>query len=178
MIIDIVFLILMVFAIWKGVSKGLIIALFSIIGFIVGLAAALKLSALVAVKLSAATNSSGKWLPLIAFILVFVAVLILVNLGARLIQKSFEMLMLGWINRIGGVLLYVLLYSILYSIFLFYASMLHFIQPESIAASQVYPYIQPLGPKVMNSLGSVIPWFRDMFSQLEQFFGKLPAETK
>lgn len=165
----------MVLACIKGLRKGFIIALFSIAGFIAGLAAALKLSALVAEKLSSNLNASGKWLPALSFLLVFIAVVILVNLGARLIQKSFEMVMLGWVNRVGGLLLYALLYSILFSIFLFYATQLHFIKADTIAASQAYPYLQPLGPKVINSLGTVIPVFKDMFSNLENFFEKLPG---
>ena len=176
MFIDVFFLLLMIMACFKGLRKGFIIALFSIIGFIVGLAAALKLSAVVAEKLSSNLNASGKWLPALSFLLVFIVVVILINLGARLIQKSFEMVMLGWVNRIGGMLLYALLYSIFFSIFLFYATQLHFIKAETISASQVYPYIKPLGPKVINSLGTIIPVFKDMFSNLEKFFGSLPTD--
>ena len=173
MFIDIVFLILLLLACVKGYSKGLIIALFSVIGFIAGLAAALKLSDYAAEKLSGTFNSSGKWLPFISFLLVFLVVVILVYLGARLIQKSIEMVMMGWINRIGGVILYILLYSILFSIFLFYAVQLRLLSAETINASQAYSYLQPLGPFIINSLGSVIPVFKDMFVQLQDFFGHL-----
>jgi membrane protein required for colicin V production len=175
MFIDIVFLLLILLACVKGYSKGLIIALFSIVGFIAGLAAALKLSVYASEKLSTTFNASGKWLPFISFLLVFLVVVILINLGGKLIQKSVEMLMLGWLNRLGGIVLYALLYSILFSIFLFYAVQLKIISTETITASQVYPYIRPLGPMVMDSLGKVIPVFKDMFAQLEEFFGKVPA---
>jgi membrane protein required for colicin V production len=175
MFIDIVFLLLILLACVKGYTKGLIIALFSIIGFIAGLAAALKLSVYASEKLSTTFNASGKWLPFISFILVFLVVVVLVNLGAKLIQKSVEMLMLGWLNRLGGIILYALLYSILFSIFLFYAVQLKIVSVNTVSASQVYPYIQPLGPWVMESLGKVIPAFKDMFTQLEEFFGKVPA---
>ena len=175
MFIDIVFLVLILLACVKGYSKGLIIALFSIVGFIAGLAAALKLSVYASEKLATTFNTSGKWLPFISFLLVFLVVIILVNLGAKLIQKSVEMLMLGWLNRLAGIVLYALLYSIFFSIFLFYAVQLKIISAETISASQVYPYIRPLGPLVMNSLGKVIPVFKDMFAQLEEFFGKVPA---
>lgn len=175
MVIDVIFLLLMLFACIKGFRKGFIIALFSVIGFIVGLAAAIKLSAVVAAKLSENINASGKWLPALSFLLVFIVVVLLINLGARLIQKTFEVAMLGWVNRIAGIILYALLYSIFLSIFLFYAVELHFIKQETIASSQVYQYIQQLGPKVINSFGSVIPIFKDMFSSLESFFEKLPS---
>ncbi len=173
MFIDIVFLVLMLLACVKGYSKGFIIALFSIVGFIAGLAAALKLSAYVAARLSGTFSTSGKWLPFISFLLVFIAVVLLVNLGAKLIQKSIEMVMLGWLNRIAGIILFALLYSIFFSIFLFYAVQLHFISAETIAASTAYPYLQPLGPAVINSLGTIIPIFKDMFTQLQEFFGRV-----
>lgn len=175
MFIDIVFLILMLLACVKGYSKGFIVALFSIIGFIAGIAAALKLSAFVAEKLAGTFSNGGKWLPFISFLLVFLGVVILVNIGAKIIEKSVEMILLGWINRIAGIFLFAILYSILFSIFLFYAIQLHFLSPETIAASTVFYYIQPLGPYVINSLGTLIPIFKDLFSQLQNFFEKLPA---
>lgn len=175
MIIDLVFLLLMLYASFKGLRKGFIVALFSVIGFIAGLAAAIKLSAIVASKLSQNVNATGRWLPALSFLLVFIVVVLLVNLGARLIQKTFEMAMLGWINRIAGIILFAVLYSILLSIFLFYAVQLHFIKEDSIASSQIYQYIQPLGPNVINSLGSIIPIFKNMFTSLQSFFERLPA---
>lgn len=177
MFIDIIFLFLMLVACVKGYGKGFIIALFSIVGFIAGLAAAIKLSAYAAEKLSGTFNASGKWLPFISFLLVFLVVVILVNLGAKLIQKSVELVMLGWLNRLGGILLFALSYSILFSIFLFYAVQLKIISAATLLASQVYPLLQPLGPLVINSLGDVIPLFKNMFTQLQEFFGKLPATT-
>ncbi len=177
MLIDIFFVLLLLLACFKGYSKGLIVALFSIIGFIAGLAAALKLSAYAAEKLSGSFNASGKWLPFVSFLLVFLAVVLLVNLGARLLQKSVEMIMLGWANRLAGVILFVILYSMLLSIFLFYAVQLHFLSDEAVAASIAYPYLKPIGPAVINGLGTVIPVFKNMFTQLQDFFGQLPSQT-
>ena len=177
MIIDIFFMLLLLLACFKGYSKGLIVALFSIIGFIAGLAAALKLSAYAAEKLSGSFNTSGKWLPFVSFLLVFLVVVLLVNLGARLLQKSVEMIMLGWANRLGGILLFIVLYSILLSVFLFYAVQLHFLSDEALAASVTYPYLKPIGPAVIDGLGTVVPIFKNLFTQLQDFFGQLPAQT-
>jgi len=171
MLIDAAFIILIILAGIKGLRKGLILAVFSIIGFVIGLAAALKLSAVVAGRLATHVNASFKWLPFLSFILVFILVAFLVNLAGRLLQKSIETVMLGWLNRVGGVLLFIALYSFIFSIFLFYAIQVHFIKPDTIASSYFYPIIQPLGPKVINSLGNIIPFFKDMFSQLQDYFG-------
>ncbi len=168
--IDIIFAILMLAAIFKGYRRGLIVAVFSIAAFIIGLAAALKLSAVTAHYLQQNVNISGKWLPFLSFTLVFLAVVFLINMGAKLLEKTFEMAMLGWANRIGGIVLFIFLYLIIYSVFLFYAAKVHLIGPAAIASSATYPYIQPLAPKVIGFIGSMVPVFKDLFTQLSNYF--------
>ena len=94
MVIDIIVLLLLVLAIFKGYTKGLVVAVFSFLAFIIGLAAALKLSTLVADYLGTATSISSRWLPFLAFTLVFIAVILLVRLGAKLIEGSLRLAML------------------------------------------------------------------------------------
>lgn len=160
----------MILAIIKGYRKGLIIALFSIIAFIVGLAAALKLSAAVAVRLQHHITLSSKWLPIISFALVFLLVAFLIHLGGKLIEKTFQLVLLGWANRLGGVLLYMVLYTIIFSVFLFYADKIKPFGKTAIQSSQTYAIVAPLGPKVINGLGKAVPLFKDTFAELETFF--------
>ena len=173
MLIDFTFAALLILAIIKGYQKGFIIAIFSIIAFIIGLAAALKLSTAVAGYLKDSISVSAKWLPFIAFALVFFVVIILVRLGAKLIEKTFQAVMLGWLNRIGGILLYAVLYLIILSIFIFYAEKLQLLQQAAIESSQTYHFIQPWGHKVMDNFGRLIPVFKDMFTELGDFFNSL-----
>ncbi len=173
MLIDFTFAALLILAIIKGYQKGFIIAIFSIIAFIIGLAAALKLSAAVAGYLKDSISVSAKWLPFIAFAFVFFVIIILVRLGAKLIEKTFQAVMLGWLNRIAGILLYAVLYGIILSIFIFYAEKLHILQPDAIKSSQTYAFIQPWGPKVMDNFGRLIPIFKDMFTELGNFFNSV-----
>ena len=173
MLIDLVFAVLLVIAIIKGYQKGLIIALFSIIAFVIGLAAALKLSAVVASYLKDSVNVSAKWLPFVAFIIVFLIVVLLIRLGGKLIEKALQVVLLGWLNRIGGIILYAALYTIIFSTFLFYAEKLQLIQPSVIHASQTYSFIQPWGPVIMDNFGKLIPVFKDMFTGLGDFFSAI-----
>jgi membrane protein required for colicin V production len=102
------------------------LALFSIIALIIGLAAALKLSTLVASWLSGNSSIASKWIPFVSFALVFIGIVMLVNWTGQIIQKTIETLLLGWANKIGGILLYLVLYTIIFSILLFYGIQLHF----------------------------------------------------
>lgn len=178
MLIDIIFAVLLVIAIVKGYHKGLIIAFFSILAFILGLAAALKLSAFVADYLKDSINISAKWLPFIAFAIIFFIVVMIVSLGGKLIEKTFQAVMLGWLNQLGGILLYVALYMIILSIFIFFTEKLQLLQAEVIESSLTYNFIQPWAPKVMDNFGKLIPPFKDMFTELGEFFSLLPNKIQ
>ena len=173
MLIDIIFAVLLVIACIRGYQQGLVIALFSVIAFIIGLAAALKLSTVVAHYLEGSVNVSARWLPFISFLVVFLIVVLLVRLGGKMIEKSLQLVLLGWLNRLGGILFFAAFYIIIFSVFLFYAEKMHLIQPSTIQSSQTYSFIQPWGPKLINGFGDLIPWFKDMFSDLEKFFESL-----
>lgn len=170
MFIDVAFFILMVLAIFKGYSRGLIVALFSVLAFIIGLAAAIKLSAVVAIYFKQNINVANQWLPILSFALVFVLVAVLVRLGAALIEKTLKMSMLGWANRLAGIILYAVLYTIIFGIVLFYTNKMGFIKPGTIETSATYNFISGLGPWAIDGLGKAVPVFKGMFNQLETFF--------
>ena len=170
MIIDVIILILLVLALFKGFRNGLVVAIFSFLAFVIGLAAAMKLSAVVAGYIGANITVSKRWLPILAFAVVFFLVVFLVRLGAKAIEGVLKIAMLGWLNKLGGILFYFLLYLFIFSILLFYAQQLNLIKPATINASVTYPWLQPLAPKVISGLGFILPFFKDMFAQLEKFF--------
>ena len=173
MIIDIIVVALIVMAVFKGLRNGFVLAVFSFLAFMIGLAAAVKLSALVADYLGSNTNISGRWLPVLAFVIVLLGVVLLVRLGAKAIEGALRLVMLGWLNKLGGALLYIALYLLVFSVILFYAQQLQIIKPETAAVSVTYPLIYPLAPEVIGSIGTIIPFFKDMFTELEAFFDRL-----
>jgi membrane protein required for colicin V production len=177
MAIDILFVVLMLLAIIKGWRRGLIIAVFSVIAGIVGLAAALKLSTVVAAYLKDSTNVSVQWLPFLSFAIVFIGVVLLIRWAANLMEASLEVALLGWVNRLGGILLYVVVYTLAFSVLLFFATQLKLFSDETVARSVTYSRIQPLGPMVINTFGRLVPWFKDMFTELEGFFAHIAQQA-
>lgn len=170
MIIDIIFAVIVILALFKGYSQGLIMGVFSFLSVIIALAAAVKLSAVVAGYIGNAVKVSEEWLPLLSFILVFIAVILLIRLAAKAVQRTFELVMLGWVNRLGGMLLFLAVYLLVYSVLLFYAEQMKIISPQTISESRTWNYIRPWGPRVIDGLGSVLPFFRNMFLELQEFF--------
>src|SRR3569623_904020 len=100
MVIDAIFIVLMILAEIKGFRNGLIVAVFSFLGIIIGLAAAMKFSTVVTGWLKASTHISAAWFPFLSVLMVMVGVILLVRLGARFIQAAVELVLLGWLNKI------------------------------------------------------------------------------
>lgn len=173
MIIDIIFAGLLLYAIIKGLRKGLVLAVFSFLAVIIGLAAAIKLSAVVAGWLQRNTNIGMQWLPLLSFVVIMIAVALLVRWCASLIEVGLDLVLMGWLNKIAGVLLYMILYITVFSVCLFYAQQMNLLQDQTFTQSHSYEFIRPWGPKAIDALSVVLPFFRNMFGQLQQFFGSL-----
>ena len=172
MLIDIIYGLLVIIAVFKGLRRGLIVAIFSLLAFMLGLAAALKLSVTVAGYLGETTNISIRWLPFISFLLVFIGVVMIVRWIARMLEAASEALALGMVNKLGGVLLYFVLYTVAFSVIMFYAVQVRLLSTQTLASSHTYAFIAPWGPYFIGKLGAFIPFFSDLFSQLTEFFDR------
>ena len=144
MFLDIVFLAMMLIAVISGMKNGLIVAIFSIIAWILGLMAAFQFSDVAASYLQNTLHISPRFLSIISFVLVFSLVVLIVNLGARLIEKVVGLTPIGWLNRIGGIFFYVLLYTLIFSVMVYFAEKVRLISEETASSSKVYHWVKPL----------------------------------
>jgi membrane protein required for colicin V production len=174
--IDIVFLVLIIVAAVKGIRRGLVMSIFSFAGWFIGIAAALKLSAWVASYLQHHTGIGDRWLPLFAFILVFATTVLLVQFAGKAVEGVFSISLIGWVNRLGGALLYTAMYTLAFSVILFYLEKMNVIGPAVIEESRAYAMIGGLGPSVIEAVGAVIPFFKGTFHELEHFFENLTVQ--
>ena len=173
MFIDASFVILLLLACLKGMKKGFIKSLFSFFAFLMGMLVAVKFSALIAKHFSVQTHNDSKWIPFLAFIFVFTITAVAVHYAGKIFQKTTELVMLGWLNKMGGVFLFVFLYGMIFSLVLYYAVQLGIIKKETTDASYFFPYLAPLAPDIINSIGKIIPMFKNLFQQLDTYFNRV-----
>ena len=171
--IDIFFYIILFLAFIQGWRKGMIVALFSLVSGLIGLAAAVKFSAVVATHMKSDLHMSNRWLPVIAFILVFIMMLLIIRWAGKMLEKILQLVLLEWLNKLGGILLFVLLYLSIYSIVLFYGTQTKIISKQAMDDSHIYSLIAPFGPAVIRLITGFIPYGQDMFIALEGFFDKI-----
>lgn len=170
MFIDLLLAAVLVSAIFKGYSKGLIFAVLSFVALFVGLAAALKLSATVALWLQKNTSIGTNWLPFLSFAVVMFGTVLLIRVIAQSLEKVTQFAMLGWVNKIGGIALFVLLYVSILSIVFFYIIQMGLLSKEQVLASKTYPYFQNWGQKAIGVFNVLVPMFKNVFNDLQAFF--------
>lgn len=171
--VDIIFLVFIAFAVYKGFTRGLIVGVFSFVAYFIGLAAALKLSSGVARYLSEKDAAPSVWLPVVSFIVVLIAVILLVNLAARLIRSLLKLSALGWADKLGGILFFLMINIFIFSILLFYASETGWISESVKKDSKIFPYTITVAPAMIGLLGKILPVFANLFEDLKDFFAGL-----
>jgi membrane protein required for colicin V production len=170
MFLDIVVVCLMMVAIFKGYSKGMVSTIFSFLAIVIGIVIAFKFSAVVSTWLQKSTNIPTYWLPFISFIVIIVAIIFLAKISSSLVENIFQVVMLGWLNKLCGIVIYVALYAIVLSGFLFFLEKMSLLKPETLSNSKTYYIIAPIAPKVMTAFGYVLPFVKESIQQIESFF--------
>jgi membrane protein required for colicin V production len=92
------------------------------------------------------------------------------NLLGKIIEKSAELILLGWFNKLSGIMLYLLIYGIFYSMILYYLNQMNVLSIKQINASFFYNKLVPIAPMVINQVGNLVPVFKNMVVQLEEYF--------
>ncbi|NJO68627.1 MAG: CvpA family protein [Bacteroidetes bacterium] len=102
-ILDIVMIIILAWGAFRGFTQGFILQVVTFIALIIGIWASIKFSGVMAGFLTDKLDITGKYLPVLSFVLVFILVVMLAHLVGWLLTRFFELTPLGWLNRIGGI---------------------------------------------------------------------------
>src|SRR5689334_17405874 len=105
MALDIVGVLLIALFFIRGYMKGFIVAAFSVVAILLGIICSLKLSQAFASWLMEKGYAGSGWAQVISYLALFIGVILLVRLLARVIEKALEGMMLGIANKmIGGLM--------------------------------------------------------------------------
>ena len=104
-IIEIIILIPFAYALYKGISNGFVGQVAGISGIVLGIILGSRFSALLSSYVAQWISASEAVIKIISFAIIIVAVILLANILSKLIEKLFSLVMLGWLNKLLGVLL-------------------------------------------------------------------------
>lgn len=158
-ILDIILLICFIPAVVQGLRKGFISQAISIVSLIVGIWLSARFASAVSVWIGQWITASGQVLEIVAFALILI--LVFLGLGAigKLIEATIKLVMLGWLNRLLGVVFAVLKTMLIVGLVIMAFNSLNvtfgFVKEEVLNQSMLYPPLK-------NLANDVFPYLRDM----------------
>ena len=101
--VDIIIIVPLLYAAWVGFRKGLIIEIFTLLALLVGVYAGIHFSEWTSRLIVNNIDIEGKYLPVVAFTVTFLAVGAMVFFAGKMIERMLKMVNLSPINKILGV---------------------------------------------------------------------------
>ena len=164
MITDILLLILLALAVYKGWTKGFIMAIFVFISYFVALALAFHFSGTVEGYIRSNSSSDSKWYSFLAFILVMIGGIIAVRLVGKLIEKSAELMLLGLVNRVLGILVMTTIYITFFAVILVYCSRFGLVGDGQASDSKSLSYLIKYGHWLVAHFSEWMPALKNLFN--------------
>lgn len=161
---------ILIIALLKGYKNGFIRALISLFSLFIGLILAFQFAGWVANQLKEHTKIASHWLPFISFLIVLILVLIVLKWMANLLQQTAEWLMLGWLNKLLGIILYGLIYFTMLSAVVYFLQVLGIIEVEKMKDTYAYPWLQKWWPYCMEKMAFYLPSIKNTLATFSNPF--------
>lgn len=171
--LDIILLIPLIFGAYLGYKKGLLLEIVSMLAFFLAIIGAFKLVDFGQELLSPYFQNWEKALPIISFIILFVAILLLVNMVGKITKKILDLTLLGGIDNFAGAVLGLLKWAFGLSLVLWLASSVDINIPHEMQEdSYIYPTLASLAPVVFEAVSEYMPFIQEVFQNLKDKFTK------
>ena len=164
--IDILSGTILIISILQGYRHGLIKAIISFFSLFIGLILAFQFAGYISTILKEHTKIASHWLPFIAFLVVLIGVMILLKMITGILQQSAEWLLLGWLNKLLGMVLYALIYGTILSAFIYFMILLGVIDKATVKDSYSFSYLESWWPYFMKKLSFWIPSIKSSLTSL------------
>ena len=165
--VDLVFAILLLWAAYRGFTKGFIVQLATLAALLLGILGAVLFSDFTSGLIIKKFDVSGQYLPILSFAVTFIVIVIAVHLLAKALNKLIDAIALGIVNRLLGVLFSLLKTAFIVSIVLVLINKAdnkyNFIPDETKDESLLYKPLSNFAPMIFPYLN--FDKIRDKFEE-------------
>ena len=154
--LDIVLGILLAWGLYKGLKNGLFVELASLVALIAGIYGAIHFSYIASDYISENMDLGERFIKITAFLVTFIAIIILVGMAGKLLTKLADFAMLGILNKIAGGIFGVLKVAVILGAMLIFfekaTSSLNFINKDTQNQSVLYNPVRDIGAFVFSKV--------------------------
>jgi len=155
-VLDIILMIPLLYALYRGFKKGLVYMAASIIALVLGIVGAIKFRQGVGSLLDSWFNIAPEHLNVIAFAVTFILIVLIVHTAAFLIDKLIKAVALNFVNRLLGMLFGLLITAFVLSMLLWPINTVNqereIIREERIEGSLLWKPVSAIAPTVFPYL--------------------------
>ena len=159
-IIDIIIICCFLPSLYFGAKNGFIRQIISLVIIILGIKLSISFSPHVAEWLQSRVEFQPMWISVISFVAVFAAVAIVLSLVEKLLDSLIDVTMLGWLNRLLGIVFSMLKVAVILSLVAYFVNsaneLVGFISEEKLAESNFFKPLLDLSDKIFPALKSFI----------------------
>lgn len=166
-ILDILLLIPILAGAIAGFRKGFIVGVVSLLALVLGVFGGFYFLNWGVSLLINEFGLSGRVLPIIAFAIIFIGIIIIVNIIGKILKKFVQMILLGGLDKLAGALVGAFMWIFLVSSLIWVAGVFKMSFPlEWEQESLIYEYVKPVAPAIAGMLDGIIPAVSDIFEGL------------
>ncbi|ELR71389.1 hypothetical protein C900_02730 [Fulvivirga imtechensis AK7] len=174
--IDIILIIPIIYGAYRGFKKGFLLEIIAIVAFILAVIGGFKLLHWGMDLLDQYFDISGQVLPYIAFVLIFIGIILLINLLGKGLKKIIDLTILGAADNIAGAVLSATKWAFGLSVILWLSATFDIGIPEEWKEGSIlYPYLMPFAPAVVDFFSAIIPFAHDLFDTLKEMLQDDPS---
>ncbi len=163
-IVDIILWVLIGFGLISGWKEGFLMGLISLFAIMLGIFAGFKLMGIAMEFLDRQFNIDETILPYVAFLAVYILIVVLVRLLGRAVRSTIDQSFLGSMDSVLGSLLGGVKMAFGLGVFLWITDSLSIRPPSAWSEeSWLYPRLLELPAVIAGYLGEVLPFFRKTF---------------
>jgi membrane protein required for colicin V production len=122
--------------------------------------------------LSRALNTQTELLPVFAFFLIFIAIVLAISLAGRLVKLVIDLTPIGFVDGVGGALLGMLKWALGISIILWVLDNAQVGLPVD-DESMIYMNVKQVAPYIFQHLGEWSPMVAEMINTIQQIFADI-----
>ena len=169
---DFVILILLLAGAYRGYQKGLLMAVVSFVALIAGLIGAVAWTPWLMTHFSERSDLSPEILSVLAFLAIFIGIIIAFNIAGRLVKMILDLTPIGAIDGLGGALLGMLKWSLGVSIILWIMDKAQLGLPAD-EQSALLANVREVAPYVFEQLKAWSPYFDELLANIGNIITEL-----
>ena len=170
--LDILILFPLLIGLVRGLMKGLIVEVASIVAIVLGFLGAKYWSGIFANWLSLQFQWDDVACSVIAYAILFAAIALVLHIFARMLSKFFQKIALGWLNRLLGGIFGAAKWGIVIMTIVLCLHHLdkqfHFLSSELTRQSVVYNYLTPYAEKAWEEIKAQMETQRDNLQRTKE----------